>query len=183
MLLQLSDSDLAKMPPSLSTALVNWLQCERLKPAQPTGNSQRKTDAEQLALTLVSASSIKQNLQVASKPVTSIQSSNSDRTRKTRSHIRLTQLFAVGIIKPGMPVRVRLKQELAKKCGHEYGIKDLSISPKGTVLYQGEEFDKPSPLAARVNGSATNGWEYIEVLKNGQWVCLDELRKIWRNIL
>lgn len=168
MLLQLSDSDLAKMPPSLSTALIDWLQRERLKPAQPIGNSQRKTETEQLALTLVNTSSNKK--------------SNSSKTRKSRSPIRLTQLFAAGITKSGMPIRVKLKQELAKKCGHKYVTKGLSFSQKGTVLYQDEEFDKPSPLASRVNSSAANGWEYVEVLKNGQWICLDELRKIWRTI-
>ncbi|BAZ07927.1 hypothetical protein [Calothrix sp. NIES-3974] len=44
-----------------------------------------------------------------------------------------------------------------------------------------EEFDKPSPLAAKVNGGAANGWEYIEVKKNDQWIRLEELRQIWRN--
>ncbi|PMB02181.1 hypothetical protein CEN49_26220 [Fischerella thermalis CCMEE 5273] len=48
-------------------------------------------------------------------------------------------------------------------------------------VYKGEEFDKPSPLAAKVNGGAANGWEYIEVKKNDQWIRLEELRQIWRS--
>ncbi|OKH11310.1 hypothetical protein NIES592_22150 [Fischerella major NIES-592] len=56
----------------------------------------------------------------------------------------------------------------------------LEISAKGTIFYKGEEFDKPSPLAAKVGGAA-NGWEYIEVKKNDQWIRLEELRQIWRS--
>ncbi|NMG19325.1 hypothetical protein DP116_07585 [Brasilonema bromeliae SPC951] len=79
-----------------------------------------------------------------------------------------------------MPVRVKLKREEAKKRSRDY-INNLEISVKGTIVYNGEEFEKPSPLAAKVNGGAANGWEYIEVKKDNQWICLDTLRKIWRN--
>lgn len=60
-------------------------------------------------------------------------------------------------------------------------INGLEISVKGTIFYQDEEFDKPSPLAKKINSSDVNGWEYIEVKKNNQWIRLEELRKIWRN--
>jgi len=76
-------------------------------------------------------------------------------------------------------VRVRLKRDLAQKLGRNY-INSLEISIKGTILYDGQDFDKPSPLAEKVNGSSANGWEYIEVKKNDQWICLNELREIWR---
>lgn len=51
---------------------------------------------------------------------------------------------------------------MAKKLHCDY-IDGLEISPTGTITYQGEDFDKPSPLAAKFNGGAANGWEYIEV--------------------
>jgi len=96
------------------------------------------------------------------------------------SYVKLTQLFDAGITKRGMPVRVKLKRDVAKKLHREY-INGLQMSAKGTIVHNGKEFDKPSPLAAEVNGSAANGWEYIQVKKDDQWVCLDILRKIWRN--
>lgn len=37
------------------------------------------------------------------------------------------------------------------------------------------------PLAAKFNGGAVNGWEYIEVKKDNQWIRLEELRHIWRS--
>lgn len=94
-------------------------------------------------------------------------------------HVRLTQLLDAGITKRGMSVRVKLKRELAKKLGREY-INSLEISVKGTIVYDGQEFNKPSPLARKINGSSCNGWEYIEVKKDGCWVRLEELRAIWR---
>lgn len=96
------------------------------------------------------------------------------------THIRLSQLLDAGITQVGMDVRVRLEAEVSKKTGHRYVTKKLKISTKGTVIYNGQEFNKPSPLAQSINESSVNGWEYVEVKKNGQWVCLDELRQIWR---
>ena len=94
-------------------------------------------------------------------------------------HIKLTQLLDAGITKRGMSVRVKLKRDLAKKIGREY-INSLQISVKGTIVYDSQEFDKPRPLAGKINGSSCNGWEYIEVKKDGSWVRLEELRQIWR---
>lgn len=161
--IELSSEDLSRMPSNLSASLVNWLQHERLKPNQLTIKPQ--SNPEQLALTLVTSR------RGAQKPYIS----------SNHAHVRLSQLFDAGFTKPGMLVRVRLKQELAKKRGHDYMTKGLSISSGGTVVYNGREFDKPSPLAKQVNGSAVNGWEYVEVMKGRRWICLDELRKIWRN--
>jgi len=163
--IELSSEDLRQMPSNLSASLVNWLKSERLKPSQPSYSPQSKSDAEQLTLTLVASNRGKQKSRVSSN----------------HTHVRLSQLFDAGFTKSGMSVRVRLKQEAAKKRGYGYITKGLSISSKGTLLYKDEEFDKPSPLAETVNGSAVNGWEYVEVMKDGQWVCLHELRKIWRN--
>jgi uncharacterized membrane protein len=79
-----------------------------------------------------------------------------------------------------MPVRIRLKREIAKIMHCNY-VNNLEISSKGTIVYKSEEFDKPSPLAVKVNGSnAVNGWHYIEVKNNGKWDSLEELRKNWR---
>lgn len=94
-------------------------------------------------------------------------------------HVRLTQLLDAGITKRGMSVRIKLKRDLAKKRGREY-INSLEISATGTIVHDGQEFDKPSPLAAKINGSSCNGWEYIEIKKDGCWVRLEELRAIWR---
>jgi hypothetical protein len=100
------------------------------------------------------------------------------RQKTDRSHIKLTQLFDAGIIKPKMTVRVKLTRDRVKQLGREY-INGLEISPKGTIIYQGEEFNKVSPLATAVNGTSNtlNGWEYLEVKKDGQWISLDDLRK------
>ncbi|OKH52741.1 hypothetical protein NIES2101_13880 [Calothrix sp. HK-06] len=80
-----------------------------------------------------------------------------------------------------MPVRVRLKREVAKILGCNY-VNGLDISPKGTIVYKSEEFDKPSPLAAKVNGGGANGWYYVQVKNNGEWISLEELRQNWRKI-
>lgn len=79
-----------------------------------------------------------------------------------------------------MSVCIKLKHKVTKEMSCEY-ITNLEISTKGTMLYKGEEFDKPSPLVVAINCSTGNGWQYIEVKKSGQWICLDKLRKIWRN--
>lgn len=178
--IELSGEDLRKMPSNLAASLVNWLHYERLKPAMTTSNSQCKSDIEQLSLALVSSNPDEQNSHPFTKSVAAVKVFKGHQVSRNHHHIRLTQLFAAGITKARMPVRVKLKQELAKQRGYEYVTKGLSISRKGTVLYENREFDKPSPLATQVNGSSINGWEYVEVMKDGQWVCLNELRRIWR---
>lgn len=161
--IRLNNDDLNRMPLELYTELLNWLKTDRSRskqsptpqrPVEPTANPQ------QLALSLESESQTPEE-------------------KAEHSHVRLTQLFDGGITRRGMPVQVKLKRNVAKKLGCDY-INSLEISGKGTIFFDGQEFDKPSPLAAKINGSSVNGWEYIEVKKNDQWVCLDELRKIWR---
>lgn len=104
---------------------------------------------------------------------------NESEEETAKFHVKLTQLLDTGITKRGMSVRVKLKRDLAKKLGREY-INNLEISPTGTIVYDGQGFDKPSPLAGKINGSSCNGWEYIEVKKDCCWVRLEELRAIWR---
>lgn len=168
--IELSHEDLCQMPPSLATGILNWLQYQRLKPMTLSQPSTARS-AEQLKLQLVESGK--------ESPKTS---TVEFKRVPNHTHIRLTQLLDAGITKAGMAVRVRLKADIAKKTGHRYVTKNLQISTKGTVVYNGQEFNKPSPLAESINGSSANGWEYVEVKKNGQWVCLDELRQIWRKV-
>ncbi|WP_449420166.1 restriction system modified-DNA reader domain-containing protein [Phormidium nigroviride] len=165
--IHLNDSDISQMPEQLRTGFLDWLP-KRLnaKPSQPNRapmrphSSEPETQPIQLSLDLEPANQTSEE-------------------KVDNSHVRLSQLLDAGITKRGMPVRVKLKQEIAKKLGRDY-INSLEISPKGTIVFDGQEFDKPSPLAQKVNGSSGNGWVYIEVKKNNEWVCLDELRENWR---
>jgi hypothetical protein len=162
--IHLNDDDISRMPEQLRSLFLDWLpECLKTK----------KSWSEQVAFRQQSQP------QVSTKQLDIFESQTLEE-KVDHSHVRLTQLFDAGITKRGMSVRVKLKREEAKKRGRDY-INNLEISVKGTILYDGEEFDKPSPLAAKVNGGAANGWEYIEVKKDNQWVCLDTLRKILRN--
>ncbi|MDY6781056.1 MAG: hypothetical protein SW833_00610 [Cyanobacteriota bacterium] len=172
--IELSSEDLRQMPPTLATGLLNWLQCQRLKPSA-LNQSAAPDNAEQLSLKLVEPS-IKPRKSHASETVTAVKAGKSPK----HPQIRLSQLFDAGITKAGMAVRVKLKAEKARTTGHDYVTKDLKISQSGTVIYNEQEFNKPSPLAQEVNGSSANGWEYVQVKKNGQWVSLNELRQVWR---
>lgn len=170
--IELSHEDLRQMPPNVAIGLLNWLQYQR---HVPPSQSKTADSTEQLSLKLVSQS------QPQLKPPATMSTKKIRRDPK-HPHILLSQLLDAGITKAGMAVRVRLKTEVAKETGHSYVTKNLKISAKGTVVYNGQEFYKPSPLAESINGSSTNGWEYVEVKKNGQWVCLNELRQIWRKV-
>jgi len=161
--IHLSDSDIDRMPEPLRTEFLHWLpeslqaKSSRLDPVQVRQNCEPKTAPAGIP-----------NLE-----------SQTPEEKTDNSHVRLTQLLDAGITKRGLPVRVKLKREAAKKLGRDY-INSLEISATGTISYNGQEYDKPSPLAARINGGATNGWEYIEIKKNDQWIRLEELRTIWK---
>lgn len=187
MLIQLNDSDLAQMPPTLCTAQLNWLQTRQPKSNRRFEHQQAKQleNSRQLELN-VNTSAQETTEQISRSTVKLVTPSSFNFSQQTHdaqidnSHVKISQLFDAGIITEGTPIRVKLKREVAKKLGRGYITNGLKISPKGTLMYNKEEFDKPSPLAEKVNGSSANGWEYVEAKKNGQWVCLDELRKIWR---
>lgn len=156
--IHLKDSDISQMPDPLRRKLLQWIPGHLQKPQQSASTSQPNRTShvfEQLSL----------NFHAGDKP--------------DHAHVRLSQLMDAGYTKPGMPVRVRLKRDLAKKLGREY-INGLEISGKGTIFYHQAEFDKPSPLAKIVNGGEVNGWVYVQVKKNGEWIDLDKLRKNWR---
>jgi|GEM_PF-7000936 len=98
--------------------------------------------------------------------------------KANRTHIRFSYLFDAGITKAGMPVRVQLTKERRKQLGCERNfINGLEISRNGTVIYQGQEYDKVSPLAEAINNCPLNGWQYIEIKKNGDWIKIDNLRQ------
>ncbi|MBW4651195.1 MAG: hypothetical protein KME06_21260 [Kastovskya adunca ATA6-11-RM4] len=161
--IHLSDADIAQMPEPGRTLFLNWLpEYLEIKKFHPVAVPQQSEKPE-VSFVQLDLSVEPQNPQQETE----------------HTHVRLTQLFEAGITQQGMVVRVKLKRNLAKRFGRQYR-EGLEISPKGTIVFNGQEFDKPSPLAAKVNGSSANGWEYVKVKKNDQWVCLDELRQIWR---
>jgi hypothetical protein len=163
MIIQLTDNDLEKMPPTLCNELLQWLQSMQGKTAQqPLSRCTAEKIPQQLAL--------------------KIDASMPEQPIPNQSHVRMSQLFDQGLLTESSQVRIRLKRETAKQLGYPY-LTGIQVSPKGTLVYEGEEFEKPSPLAAKVNDGGVNGWEYIEIKRDGQWICLDELRKIWRNIV
>ncbi|WP_373540351.1 hypothetical protein [Chamaesiphon sp.] len=96
--------------------------------------------------------------------------------KRDRSHVRLSQLFDEGLTRAGMSVRVRLTQDRAKEVGRDY-LNSLTISATGTIFHEGQVFDKVSPLAGKLNGCTLNGWEYLEVKKDGEWIKFDTLRR------
>ena len=164
--IHLNDSDISQMPQLLRTSFLDWLpQYLKTNTLQPgvavrPESSKPETPPTQLTLDLALASQTSEE-------------------KADNSRVKLTQLFDAGITKQGMPVRVTLKRDVVKKLGRDY-INGLKISMKGTIFYNEEDFDQPSPLAEKVNGSSANGWEYIEVKKNDQWICLNKLRATWR---
>lgn len=158
--IHLNDNDISQMPKQLRTTFLNWLP-QHLSSQQSQFNQESETP-------------MTQQLTFDFPPISQTSGEKGD-----NAHVKLSQLFDAGITKRGMPVRVKLKQEIAKESSRNY-INSLEISPKGTIIFDGQEFDKPSPLAKKVNGSEINGWVYIEVKKDDEWICLDELRKIWR---
>ncbi len=187
MLIQLNDSDLSQMPVSLRTHLLKWVETRQMKPnRQPKSSKTQSSQVEayQLPIDFDNIGQIQQEKK--SSPVSikrvkpSQDSPNLSIQKNNHVHVYFPQLFDAGILTQATPLRVRLTKENVKKFGYNYITTGLKISSKGTVLYKGEEFHKPSPLAQKINGSPVNGWVYVEAKKNGQWVCLDELRKIWR---
>jgi allantoicase len=164
MYIHLNDSDISQMPEALRHSFLKWLP-EHLKTNNPSW-SQRLIQKPSQPDVSCKQLHIFDNL---------TQEENAE-----KSHVRLSQLFDSGITRKGMSVRVKLKRGVAKKLHRDY-IDGLEISATGTIVYNGEEFDKPSPLAAKFNGGAVNGWEYIEVKKDNQWIRLEELRQIWRS--
>jgi hypothetical protein len=167
MLIQLSDNDLAQMPPMLCNELLQWLQVKQSKVFSPL--TAVKETPEQLALKIDRP-----------QPQSSVRLVKPTQTALPDAHVRLSQLFDMGLFSQNSQIRVRLKREKAQQIGYAYITTGIQISPSGTIVHNGEEFDKPSPLATSINGGSVNGWDYIEIKQNGQWICLGELRKVWR---
>ncbi len=165
--IQLNDNDLAKMPATLCEELLGWLQSlnTSFSPARLEQPHEDRTTVDLLDLAQSSSASSNDNVFVIE-----------GRNRKDRSHIRLSQLFDEGLTRTGMSVRVRLTQDRAKEIGRDY-LNSLTISATGTIFHEGQEFDKVSPLAGKLNDSTLNGWEYLEVKKDGEWIKFDTLRQ------
>lgn len=161
----LSDEFIAQMPESRRIRLLNWyseyLNESSLLEEVPIFQECSESPAIPTQLTL---------------PLNFDSSISEDKSEN--SHVRLSQLFKHRITERGMLARVRLKKDVAEQRGCTYIY--LELSSKGTIFYNEQEFDKPSPLAKKVNGSSCNGWEYIEIWKDNHWICLDKLRKMWR---
>lgn len=159
--LHLSHDDLCQMPSNLHADLLHWLKIQKSQPDQVPAVQAPKAPR-------VSPQQLSLNLEERKVE------------RKTENfRVRLTDLYDAGITKRNMEVKVKLKTNIAKVRGCKY-INGLHISGKGTIFYKDKEFDLPSPIAEEVNGSSANGWEYVEVKKDGKWITLGNLRKIWR---
>lgn len=161
--ISLTEDDLWQMPHLLRASILRW-QMSKISAVGQTnvrrGFPEVKETANQLSLQLESENQVPQS-------------------ERNHVHVTLTQLYDAGITKRGMAIRVKLKQEQARQLCRNY-INSLEISNRGTVICDGEEFNKLSPLAKKVNGSPVNGWDYVEAKVNEQWVPLEHLRQIWR---
>jgi predicted DNA binding CopG/RHH family protein len=188
MIIQITNDDLERMPSSLSVALLQWIQSKRTKTSQQASSSAREAVPRQLDLSvgmLVADSKKSQPHSVNNVTLlASTRQPQQDESQDLRenSQVRISQLFDMGLLSEKTQIRVRLKHDKAKQVGYGYAV-NVQVSARGTLIYQDEEFDRPSPLATKVNGSAVNGWEYVEIKRNGQWICINELRKVWRRAL
>jgi hypothetical protein len=171
MFIQLTDSDLSKMPATLCEDFLGWLHSMNLGSFSTIESQRQIPDLEAMKLI-----ELRFENQESDMPA---ESNADDQNRKDNTHVLLSQLLDAGITRSGMSVRIRLKRGLAKNVGRDY-LNGMTISPKGSVLYDGKEFDKPSPLASQLNSGSVNGWEYIEVKKEDGWVRLDSLRQLVR---
>lgn len=159
--IHLNENDLTQMPPALRNGLLRW-QMTRISAIGQTPIHRHPTKPKETV----------NQLSLLTEPENQVP--EHDETNQT--HITLTQLFDAGITKAGMPIRVRLKKDIAKKRCRSY-INSMEISDRGTIILEGQEYDKPSPLATKINGSNAGGWEYIEVKIYEQWVRLEQLRQ------
>lgn len=180
--ISLTEGDLSQMPPALRTSLLNWqmtkMSAIRQAHVQREPRKSKET-VNQLSLLFESQNQLAEP-EINHTHVTLPEPENQfAEAEKTHKHVTLTQLCDAGITKPGMPIRVRLKKHIANQRGRSF-FNSLEISDKGTVLLENQEFNKPSPLATKINGSPAGGWDYVEVKVDGLWVRLEQLRQTWR---
>lgn len=180
--ISLTEDDLSQMPSALRTSLLHWQMTKMSAIGQTPVHrhpSQPKETAIQLSLLTEPENQVpdpetNDNHVTLTKPQDRVPQLETKHT-----HVTLTQLYDAGITKPGMPIRVRLKKDIARKRGRSY-FDNLRISDRGTIIYEGNEFNKPSPLVAKINGSSAPGWDYVEAKVDGVWVRLEQLRQSLR---
>jgi hypothetical protein len=167
MIIQLNREDLGKMPPALRDEFLGWMQSASTSCSSTELKQVDEDRAPSELLDLAESSNVSGNDEVLK---------GEGQDKRDRSHVRLSQLFDEGLTRTGMSVRVRLKQDRAKEIGRDY-LNSLTISATGTIFHEGQEFDKVSPLAGKLNDCTLNGWEYLEVKKDGEWIKFDTLRQ------
>ncbi len=167
MIIQLSREDLGKMPPALRHDFLGWMQSVSTSCSSAELKQVDEDRVPSELLDLAESSNVSGNDDVPK---------GEGQDKRDRSHVRLSQLFDEGLTRAGMSVRVRLTQDRAKEVGRDY-LNSLTISATGTIFHEGQEFDKVSPLAGKLNGCTLNGWEYLEVKKDGEWIKFDTLRQ------
>lgn len=157
MSIYLSQQEIEHMPVTLKSDLKHWL-----KSRQPQ-------------------QSLKPNSKAVGSPSGQLTLDFNKAACKSRhqQRIKLSELLDAGLIFPKMSVRVRLRREIADELSRDY-INSMVVSSNGCVVYNGIEYERPSPLAMAVNQDRTaNGWEYVEVkTRKGNWVRLEELRSL-----
>lgn len=156
--------DLKQMPPKLSSELMAWMNHKN----QTKDKSKSSGISNQPQPPLLEL--LERNNQNKGR-----------RKRKSQPQTPLSELLDAGITKPKMPVRVRLTQEMAQKIGRDF-INGMEISNTGTIYYNKKEYKKPSPLADEINKTSLNGWDYVQVKKNNQWIYLKDLRQIYQDM-
>lgn len=158
--------ELKQMPHQLSHELITWMNQKN--------QGQNKPQSSRIS-----------NVKTSQAPLLQLLDEKTEqkhtRQRKSQPHIPLTKLFDAGLISVKMPVRVRLTSKMAKKTGRDF-INGMEISSTGKINYNSKEFNKPSPLADEINNTSLNGWDYVQVKKNNQWIFLKELRETYKQV-
>ncbi|HEY9796587.1 MAG TPA: hypothetical protein V6D30_13170 [Leptolyngbyaceae cyanobacterium] len=161
--ISLTEDDLSQMPSALRTSLLHW-QMTKMSAIGQTPVHRHPSQPKEATI----------QLSLLTEPENQVPEPETKHT-----HVALTQLYDAGITKPGMFIRVRLKKDIARKRGRSY-FDNLRISDRGTIIYEGNEFNKPRPLVAKINGTSAPGWDYVEAKVDEVWVRLEQLRQSLR---
>ena len=87
--------------------------------------------------------------------------------RRGRSEVSLMDLIQAGLIQPGQVLQFYHRENTL-----------AHVTPRGTVLFQGVEYNSLSRAGKAVTNAAMNGWTTWHVkVGNGDWVRISELRE------